>query len=164
MEVVLLDTNVHVRDQFQCEEASLTAYVKTQASQDVKRRLAACFVVVNAASQIIGYYTLSNHSLDRSLVPQAYQKKIPAHYNVPVTLLGRLARDQSMKKTGLGEYLLLDALQRAYVISQTAVGSMAVVVDPINEKAVAFYARYGFITLPDSGKMFLPMQTIAQLF
>ena len=130
----------------------------------MKRRLAACFVLVNAASQIIGYYTLSNHSLDRSLVPPSYQKKIPARYDVPVTLLGRLARDQSMQKTGLGEHLLMDALQRAYVISQTAIGSMAVVVDPINEKAVRFYAKYGFIALPDSGKMFLPMQTVAQLF
>ncbi len=160
----MLDTNVHIRDHFGCEEASLTAYLKTQAGQDVKRRLAACFVVVNAASQIIGYYTLSNHSLDRSLVPQAYQKKIPVHYNVPVTLLGRLARDHSMKKTGLGEYLLMDALRRAYLISRTVIGSMAVVVDPIHEKAVRFYDQYGFIPLPDSGKMFLPMQTIAQLF
>lgn len=164
MEVVLLNTNVHIRDSFGCEEASLTAYLKTQASQDVKRRLAACFVVVNAANQIIGYYTLSNHSLDRSLVPPAYQKKIPTNYNVPVTLLGRLARDHSMRKARLGEHLLMDALQRAYLISQTAIGSMAVVVDPINEKAVRFYDKYGFIMIPDSGKMFLPMQTIAQLF
>jgi len=164
LEVVLLDTHVHIRDHFECEEASLTAYLKTQASQDVKRKLAVCFVVINAASQIMGYYTLSSHSLDRRQVPPAYQKKIPAHYDIPVTLLGRLARDYSMKKTGLDEYLLMDALQRAYLISREAIGSMAIVVDPINEKAVQFYSKYGFISLPDSGKMFLPMQTISQLF
>lgn len=58
----------------------------------------------------------------------------------------------------------MDALQRAYLISRTAIGSMAVVVDPIHEKAVWFYDKYGFIPLPDSEKMFLPMQTIARLF
>jgi hypothetical protein len=41
---------------------------------------------------------------------------------------------------------------------------MAVVVDPIDEDAVRFYQKYGFILLPDSGKMFLPMNIIARLF
>ncbi|MDJ1485902.1 GNAT family N-acetyltransferase [Cytophagaceae bacterium YF14B1] len=164
MEAVLLDTTLHIRDHFECEQPSLTAYLKTQASQDVKKRLAACFVIVNDTNHIIGYYTLANHSLDRALVPDKYQKRIPPSYHVPVTLLGRLARDYSAKKTGLGEMLLMDALHRAYQISKNSIGSMAVVVDPIDEKAVLFYDKYGFITLPDSGKMFLPLQTIASLF
>ena len=41
---------------------------------------------------------------------------------------------------------------------------MAVVVDPINKNAVDFYAKYGFILLPDSGKMFISMKTILKLF
>ena len=41
---------------------------------------------------------------------------------------------------------------------------MAVVVDPIDESAKNFYKKYGFIMLPDSEKMFLPMETIATLF
>jgi hypothetical protein len=41
---------------------------------------------------------------------------------------------------------------------------MAVVVDPIDEEAVSFYKKYGFIELPGSGKMFLPMNTIAKVF
>ena len=40
---------------------------------------------------------------------------------------------------------------------------MAVVVDRINNYAEAFYERYGFIRLPDSEKLFLPMNTIKQL-
>jgi hypothetical protein len=38
------------------------------------------------------------------------------------------------------------------------------VVDPLDEDAEAFYTKYGFIMLPDSGKMFLPMKTIKNLF
>jgi len=60
--------------------------------------------------------------------------------------------------------LLLDALKRSFEISATEIGSMAVVVDPLDEEAVRFYEKYGFISLPDSGKMFLPMTTISELF
>lgn len=36
--------------------------------------------------------------------------------------------------------------------------SIGVVVDPLDEDAVAFYKKFGFITLPDSGKMFCRWQ------
>ena len=81
-----------------------------------------------------------------------------------MTLLGRLARDITTKGLGIGEQLLIDALQRSYNISQHSIASMAVVVDPINDKAVNFYGKYGFELLPDSGKMFLPMKAIEKLF
>jgi len=54
-------------------------------------------------------------------------------------------------------------LKRSYEISKT-IGSFAVIVDPIDQDAENFYEKYGFIKLPDSGKMFLPMKTISQLF
>ena len=59
--------------------------------------------------------------------------------------------------------LLIDALSRSYEISKS-VGSFAVVVDPLDEDAEKFYFKYGFILLPDSRKMFLPMKTIGKLF
>lgn len=135
-----------------------------QASQDIKKSLAACFVIVDETNHILGYYTLSNDSLDRNEIPEEHQKKVPPNYNVPVTLLGRLARDISARGTGIGEHLLLDALNRSYNISIKGIGSMAVIVDPINENAIKFYSKYGFTLLPDSGKMFLSMKTISQLF
>ncbi len=164
MEVVLLNPKIHDRTNFNCEEDLLSDYLKQQASQDIKKSLAACFVIADQTHKIIGYYTLSNDSLHRNEIPEEYKKKVPQNYGVPVTLLGRLARDISAKGTGVGEHLLLDALQRSYHISVKGIGSMAVIVDPINENAVAFYRKYGFTLLPDSGKMFLPMKVIAQIF
>lgn len=78
--------------------------------------------------------------------------------NLPVTLLGRLARDSQFKGQGIGELLLADALKRAYQAS-SEVASIAVVTDPINEKAKSFYESFGFITL-ESGRMFITMDTV----
>ena len=79
-------------------------------------------------------------------------------------MLGRLAIDSKHKGKGLGERLLMDALKRSYDVAKDKLGSIGVVVDPIDESATQFYASYGFILLADCGKMFLPMRTNAQLF
>jgi GNAT superfamily N-acetyltransferase len=92
-------------------------------------------------------------------------KKLPLSYkDLPATLLGRLAVDNRYQGQGLGELLLIDALKRSYDTSITSIGSMAVIVDPIDDDAVKFYKKYGFILLPDSGKMFIAMDTVSRLF
>jgi ribosomal protein S18 acetylase RimI-like enzyme len=153
----------HKRKDFACEENSLTEYIRKQVSQDIRKRLAICFVAVDNEQNVIGYYTLTSESLGRELIPDKYIKQVPQNYNAPVILLGRLARDIKTKGTGLGEHLLLDALFRSYKLSNESIGAMAVVVEPINEKAIEFYKKYGFEQLPDSEKLFLPMKIIGQL-
>ena len=162
MEISILD-RAHNRKSFECEEKSLSDYIQKQVSQDVKKRLAICFVAADSDNNVIGYYTLTSESLGRDSIPEKYLKKVPKNYNAPVILLGRLARDLKEKGTGLGEHLLLDALFRAFTLSEESIGAMAVVVDPINEFAVRFYEKYAFERLPDSEKMFLPMNTIKQI-
>jgi ribosomal protein S18 acetylase RimI-like enzyme len=147
----------HRKNLFICEEPSLEGYLRKQAGQDFKRQVAACFVVEGQDGAIKGYYTLSADSVDRTLIPESLQKKLP-YKNLPVTLLGRLARDTRYRGLGIGELLLADALRRAYQAS-ASIGACAVVTDPINEKARAFYEAFGFISL-ESGRMFIPMETI----
>lgn len=157
--------NIHVRTHFNCGKELLDNYLKKQASQDVKKRLSVCFVLVDENNIVKGFYTLSNSSIPQKEVPTKISKKLPNSYtDIPVTLLGRLAIDKTILKKGFGEFLLIDALKESYMVSKNAIGSLAVVVDPIDEDAKLFYNKYGFILLPDSGKMFLPMNTIAQLF
>ncbi len=162
MEIVLLEKK-HNRDNFTCEEPALTDYIKYQVSQDIRKKLTICFVAVNNKQDVKGYYTLTSESLGRELMPDKYLNQVPRNYNAPVILLGRLARDITTKGSGLGEHLLLDALFRSYKLSNESIGAMAVVVDPINDKAVRFYKKYGFEQLPDSEKMFLPMKTIGKI-
>jgi len=161
--VISILDKTHNRTGFNCEEQPLTDYIQKQVSQDIKKKLAICFVAADRDNKVIGYYTLTSESLGREQIPDKYIKKVPKNYNAPVILLGRLARDIKEKGTGLGEHLLLDALFRAYTLSEESIGAMAVVVDPINEYAVKFYKKYGFEQLPDSEKMFLPMSTIKQI-
>lgn len=159
---VQLNTN-HKKKDFDCGKPLLNNYLYHQAKQDVKRRLSACFILEDNDNHIKGYYTLSSSSIKKELVPGDVMKKMPPTYNhLPVTLLGRLAINNSCKGQGLGELILLDALKRSYENSLT-IGSIAVVVDPLDDDAIKFYAKYGFLLLPDSGKMFLPMVTIAAL-
>lgn len=152
------------REKFTCDIDALNHYLHRQASQDIRKKLAACFVIVDDDDNIIGYYTLSSAGINRDHVPPKFRKKIPHHYSVPVILLGRLAVDKNHKNKGYGAYLLVDALKRSYNISEKSIGAMAVIVDPINELAISFYEKYGFIKLEDSGKMFLPMQVVKKLF
>jgi len=155
----------HKRSDFSCGKEVLDHYFKTQASQDVKRKLATCFVLADAAAQMVkGYYTLSNASIPLHLVPDQFRLKLPKSYqNIPTTLLGRLAVDMNCQGQGIGKILLIDALKRSYDISKI-VGSFAVIVDPLDAASEAFYVKYGFIKLPDSGKMFLAIKTIELLF
>lgn len=162
MKVHLLE-KTHNRKNFTCEENSLTEYIRNQVSQEIRKRLATCFVAIDNEQIVIGYYTLTSESLGRELIPAKYLKQVPRNYNAPVILLGRLARDIKTKGTGLGEHLLLDALFRSYKLSNESIAAMAVVVEPINEKAIEFYKKYGFEQLPDSEKMFLPMKVIEPL-
>lgn len=155
----------HVCDDFSCGEELLDNYLKRQASQDVRKKLTACFVLPEKESNIIqGYYTLSNNSIPQELIPEDLRKHfLKSYHSIPATLLGRLVVDKNFKGQRIGELLLVDALKKSYEISKV-IGSYAVVTDPINEKAENFYLKYGFQKLPDSGKMFLPMKTISQLF
>lgn len=162
VKIDLLNSALNKKD-FSCGKKMLDNYLHTQASQDVKRKLCVAFAMFEGTN-IKGYYTLSSASIPAGLMPEAIQKKMPKSYeSLPVTLLGRLAIDMKFKGQGLGSILLLDALKRSFAIANQSLGSIGVVVDPPDDDAAAFYEKFGFILLPDSGKMFLPMADIAQL-
>ena len=151
------------KSKFTCGYELLDNYIRKQAKQDVNRDLSACYVLIDENGIVKGYYTLSANSIKREEFSDDLVKKLPPSYSeLPTILLGRLAIDESIKGNGYGEKILLDALNRSLAISES-MGSIAVVVDPIDEKAQNFYSQYGFILLPTSGKMFLPMKTIKEM-
>jgi GNAT superfamily N-acetyltransferase len=149
-----------------CGNAGPDRYLQEQASQDARRRVAAPFVLVRKVDRktTVGYYTLSTLGVNLQDLPEDVIKKLPAYPVVPVTLLARLAVDQRYQHPGLGEFLLVDALQRSFTQS-TQIAAMAVVVDAIDEQAVRFYRHFEFVPFPDKpSRLFLPIKTVADLF
>jgi ribosomal protein S18 acetylase RimI-like enzyme len=66
---------------------------------------------------------------------------------VPVILLARLGLDLSEQGSGLGADLLRDALARS-ASAADEIGGRAVVVHAKDDRAIAFYRRFGFESLP----------------
>lgn len=161
----------HDRAAFSCEEVELTDYLQNRASQDVRRYAAAVFVATEPGStRVIGYYSLSALSVGLDSIPAEQAKHLAKYPAVPVTLLGRLARDLGQKNKNMGEFLLMDALDRAYRQSHQ-IASSAVIVDAKGARAARFYETFGFSTIADSPaspnsplRLYLPMRTIAKLF
>ncbi len=155
----------HNRKDFDCGKELLNDYLKTQASQDIKRKLSVCFVLSDSiTNHVHGFYTLSNYSIPLGCFSEQIQKKLPKSYSsIPTTLLGRLAIDKKYQGKGIGKILLIDALKRSYGVSNE-IGSFGIIVDPIDDEAKRFYRKYDFIELPDSGKRFIATQTLKELF
>lgn len=154
----------HDLSPFSCGEDSLDRYLKTQADQDTRRKTNGVFILVEAAdtSLVLGYYTLCATALRQDDVPVAARKHIPRYPLVSATLLGRMGISARHQGAGLGSVLLADAVKRVYATAET-VGSCMLVVDALSERAAAFYEAYGFLRLPDSLRLVLPMRTIQRL-
>ncbi len=155
----------HKKNAFSSGKSLLDNYLRKQAGQDMKRKLAACFVLSDSENLTVkGYYTLSNSSISLEKLPEEMRNKLPFSYQaIPVTLLGRLAVDTHYQGQKIGVHLLLDALRRSYEASKS-IGSYAVLVDPIDDAAREFYRKYDFVEFVDDKKMFLKMSKIKLLF
>jgi ribosomal protein S18 acetylase RimI-like enzyme len=140
----------------------LDRYFHERVRKEVEARVAAAFVMADGPV-VLGYYTLSAHSIERDVLPDEIVKKLklPKYPLIPTTLMGRLAVDLKYQGQRLGEILLMDGLERSYVHS-SQVASFAVVVDA-KDSAVEFYRKYGFLQLPPGLRMFVPMETIKRL-
>jgi len=156
-------SSLHVRDAFSCGYEALDAYIRHYASQDVKRRVSLAFVACQAGERVIkGYYTLSAASFRKDDLPAGQAKKLP-RYPVPAAIIGRLAVDRSCQGQRLGEHLLMDCLDRVLQASQL-IAVHAVIADAKDEKAKAFYEKYGFKAFVNQPlRLFIPTATIAQL-
>ena len=146
----------HKRENFDCGEESLNQFLKKYARQNHEKGFGRTFVaVLPNQSEVLGYYTISAGSVSFEIVPE----KLP-RYPIPTAHLGRLATDVQMRGQGLGELLLIDALERTVLVAEK-VGIYAVELFALTEGAKNFYLKYGFISLEDDDKhLYLPIETL----
>lgn len=145
----------HVRTEFRSGVEPLDRYFHTQASQDVRRRVSACFVAVDPVRVVAGYYTLAMSAVLLSDLSEEHAKRLPRYPTVPVARLGRLAVDERWRGLGLGGALLWDAVERA---ARAEIAAYALLVDAKDDTAAAFYRHHGFFTLGGGAHtLFLPL-------
>ncbi len=164
IEIQPLDKTVD-RQSFDCGVSALNDYFQKYALQNHTKNISKTFVATTLDRQkaVAGYYTVSMAEIARVKMPETGFKHLPK-YPVPVMRIGRLAVDVRFRKKGIGERILLDVLHRAYFLAGE-VGLYAVVVDAKNSEAVSFYHKYGFMPLAAQPRtLFLPVQTLQQLF
>lgn len=112
--------------------------------------------------RVVGYYAISTAMEQRIALPSAKLRRgMPDQ--VPLLLIGRLAIDVSWQGKGVGTALLSDALRRCLAASDI-VGARAVVAHAIDDDAVRFYLRRGFVMSPLGERVVLmPIETVRAL-
>lgn len=150
------------RDGFCCGVDALDRYFQHLVSQDIRRRLAACYVILPSTPERIGgFYTLSACHLALPDLPDEISRKLPPYPAVPAVRIGRLAVDRGFRGQGLGAAMLVDAARR---VIASDIAAFALVVDAKGEDAVAFYEHHGFSRLDAEGTkrtLFIPLKGMA---
>jgi GNAT superfamily N-acetyltransferase len=123
---------------------TLDAWLKERAlaSEGLSART---YVICSAAQQlrVVGYYAISTAMEERQALPNAKLRRgMPLQ--VPLLLIGRLALDTSVQGRGLGADLLADAVRRCCAAADIA-GARAILAHSIDDDAVGFYLRHGFV-------------------
>lgn len=152
----------HERGGFTCGAAVLDQYLASQASQDVRRRVSACYVALEVDSgRVAGFYTLAAGSVPLSDLPAELTRRLPRYPAVPVARIGRLAIDRAFQGQKLGGALLADAALRA---ARSEVAVFALIVDAKDEAASAFYRHHGFEPVGGNERqLFIPIQRFRSL-
>jgi ribosomal protein S18 acetylase RimI-like enzyme len=137
---------------------ALDDWLRTRATQDQRRNVARVFVAVDEQG-IVGFYSLSMFSLALDTLPERLAQKLPRYDAIPAALIGRLARHQRAKGSGIGDLLVADAVKRVLAAAQS-VAAYAMVVAAKDDRGRKFYESHGFISLPSRpNRLFLLAET-----
>mgnify|MGYP000449809213 CR=1 FL=1 len=99
---------------FDCGQPALNNYLINIAKQHDTKNITRSFCAIKD-DRIIGYYSLSNATVDINNLPPTITKryKLPKH-DMPVVRLCRLAIDSKLQRQGIGEKLLGSSQERVY--------------------------------------------------
>lgn len=147
----------HDSSYFDSGQPELDTWLQQHALTTEARRTGRTFVWLDDG-RIVAYYTIAAHLIVRDDLPRALGRGNPAQ--IPAVLLARLALDKTLHSQGHGGVLLVDALQRIVVATQT-VAARFVVVDAIDRAAYGFYQHHGFREIPGAMRLIQKIGDIA---
>lgn len=113
-------------------------------------------------SPIAAYYTLAVSTVTRQEIPNT--SSLP-RYPVPVALLARLAVDVNFQGKRLGEKTLIYALRHTVRLCSEGLPALGLVLDVLDEDALAFYQRFAFFHpfTDDPMRLFVPMSALRKI-
>jgi GNAT superfamily N-acetyltransferase len=136
--------------EFECGVPSLNDWLRRIALTAQAKGVAATDVWADAG-RVVAYYSVSPTAVVSDGLPRGASTGLDL---IPGYLLGRLALDRSLHGQGLGERLLVHALERIVRAADEG-GGRLVVVDAIDEAAAGFYEHFGFVRVPHTSRLYL---------
>ena len=158
-----IDKGLHDLKSFDCGKATMNEFLTRYAIKHGKLGLSRSYVLTEkhgaSKKRVAAYYTLAASAVTRSELPTT--QSLPS-YPVPVIILARLAVDKRYQGTGLGAKSLIYALRHGSKLSATGLPAYGLIVDVLDESALAFYQCFEmFIPFTDNPmRLFVPMKTL----
>lgn len=130
---------------FNSNYTELDDWLKKYAFQAKASGSASTFIVADN-NLVVGFYSLTVGQVDIDEASERIKKGM-GKYPIPVVILARLAVHHAYQGKGIGKGMLKDAILRTFQIAEQG-GVRALLVHAIDEKANAFYKRFGFESSP----------------
>ena len=163
MQSVPLDKKRHDRNYFDCGIEVLNNYLRLMANQQSSKDNSRTYVLEapQNAKRIIGFYTLTMVAVDLSLLPGTLQKRHQNHHSAG--LIARLAVDKRYAHKGFGAWLLVDALKKLLMASNTV--AFPIIIVDAKEGVSAFYEKFGFTPFKhENNKLFISVADVRASF
>jgi GNAT superfamily N-acetyltransferase len=156
-------TRKHDRGRFDCGDSELNEFLVRYARQSHDQGGAKTFLAIDDKTKaILGFYSLAPASIAYHRALGVIQRG-RARHEVPGFRLARIAVHHAQQGQGLGGQLLLAAGRRC-LMAASVVGGTILIIDAKNDKAAAWYIRYGAIPLLDGSlTLVLALATIESL-
>ena len=135
----------HETSAFACRHESLNRWLQKRALANAVAGASRTYVVCDDQRRVMGYYALAAGSIASQAAPGRLRRNMPDP--IPVIVLGRLAVHNEWSGRGIGSGLLKDAVLRSWQAADL-IGVRALICHAIDNVAMAFYLRYGFVESP----------------
>lgn len=157
MKFELLNRAKHECKSFDCGVKLLNIYLQQVFSQDQKLALTRVYVLAQQ-QQIIGYYSLSAHSVPTNVLP--VNNTMERYHEAPFLLLERLAVDKLYQKQGYGSSLIFHAFSSTHEIAEK-MGIFGMIADASDDTIAVFYEKFGFKPLANTkNRLVLPFSAL----
>lgn len=133
----------HSLEEFDCGIDSLNTWLRRHSRAAGASGSARTYVATSGDSnRVVGYHALTVASIEREDASPRARQGMPRQ-PIPAVLLARLAVDLDFQRSGVGAFLLADALRRALSVAETA-GIRLLLVHALDESAHGFNKHFGF--------------------